>query len=470
MLFKHDRAWRIHLRESNSIISYYDKILQTVSLHLIGLSKAESHAVISATLDITIPSSPVARAALNTKIDAIILSYEKADHHGVAYVLLMQQMMRQPSLFDSNKSRFLRYRGKFLDECLEFCEGLDTTHIDQGLHDLISRIRFDIPRTLLSVLPENPEAFLLQWNTSAGEDCLGRSMSRSTHDGIAPSHAYPGWHNLDFMHVACLRADYEMLEQVRPSPEMLKAECLGLRVLDIAAMKGDRRILKHIILNLGDRCSAGKQGGRTMRNCLHWAASCGHLEAVKDLCFWLSLSLNNIISAHDHLGDTPFHLAARFGHTKIVQRLLPLVNWDFINSSSQHSPFFSAVMGGHIAIMGILHAYSKIDNFQYVESSEDTSDLRDGRPDRLTPLAEAARQGFTAGVRYLLTCNEATPGTVNPSSINKYFDETVEGHIRRQTPLDFAIDGQHTECIVILKHYGAKTFAELDAAGNDDLE
>jgi ankyrin repeat protein len=202
-----------------------------------------------------------------------------------------------------------------------------------------------------------------------------------------------------------------------------------------------------------------------MRNCLHWAASCGHLKAVEELCFWLRPFLNDIINMRDYLGDTPIHLAARFGHVKIVKYLLRSVDWDILNDSHQHSPFFSAVAGGHITIMEVLHAYSSVDKLEHVTISEDTSGHKRGWSYRLTPLAEASRQGFTAVVRHLLKCNQEMPGTVNLNSINEIGENMLP-----QTPLDLAVDHHHTDCIAILKLHGAKTLMNLTTASDDEDE
>ncbi|OAL43066.1 ankyrin [Pyrenochaeta sp. DS3sAY3a] len=466
-LIKHDNAWKVHLKEADDLFDHYDKIVLTVSNELIDVSKIEARALFEATLKIT--NLPLAKAQFNKRIDANILKYEIEDHIGMAYLLLMQQIMRQPSLFDSNKLRLLRFRSRFLEDCLKFCERRDIAHMGD-LRSSISIAQSYFPRDILHALPGKQKSFLHQWN-AGDKDWLGRLLSHLTHDGTAPSHAYSPWRNTDYMradflgripvHLACLRADYKLFGQVDLSHNMVHAECLGFRSLDIAAITGDRRILKKIVLDVQCGKYAGRQGGPTMRNCLHWAASCGHLKAVEDLCCWFSPALNDIINERDYLGDTPIHLAARFGHTEIVQHLLQFVDWDIMNDPGHYSPFFSAVMGGHIAIMEILHAHSNVDKFEHVESSEDASDSSGGGTCILTPLAEAAGLGFTVGVQYLLKCNEKVPETVNLNSVN------IFGSVL-QTPLGIAIDNRHTECIAILKKYGAKTILELPASDLED--
>jgi hypothetical protein len=246
LLFKHDNAWEVHLRGFDSIFGHYDRILQTVSSLLISLSKVQARALVSATMDTS--SCPLATVEFNNRIDANILKYEKEHHYGVAYVLLMQQMTRQPSLFDSNKSRFLRYRSAFFKDCLKFCERLDTEH-NEGLRRFISVSQSYIPKEILPILPEKHKSFLLQWN--AGDmDCLGRTLSHVTHDGTAPSHAHPRWQNNNYMqpdilgripiHMACLRADYKLFQQMNPGPEMLNVQCLGLKAPDIWSMQASK--------------------------------------------------------------------------------------------------------------------------------------------------------------------------------------------------------------------------------------
>jgi hypothetical protein len=71
----------------------------------------------------------------------------------------------------------------------------------------------------------------------------------------------------------------------------------------------------------------------------------------------------------------------------------------------------------------------------------------------LTPLAEASRQGFYEGVRYLLTLESVTLNSMN----------TKGGKLK--TPLDLALEGGYTECIEILKEHGALTRQDLGLMG-----
>jgi hypothetical protein len=76
----------------------------------------------------------------------------------------------------------------------------------------------------------------------------------------------------------------------------------------------------------------------------------------------------------------------------------------------------------------------------------------------MTPFAEAAEQGFCAGVEFLVSTRL---GIKDANSTNKYRAEAKE-FIEVMIPLDLAIRGGHVACVALLKQHGALTFEELN--------
>lgn len=471
-LFKHDHAWTVHTGDLIGALGFFDIFLQRFSNHIQGLSIVDANAIVSATLALTVPPGYFRTATNRKRFDTMIDKYKKENHHGLAYVLLMHQMIKWPGSIPSGEKRFMSYWQDFKHQCAEFYDKYNNITGVKNLSAFMIIHSRCVP-TELYVLPKIKESLALGPEILVGHyDCLSileRSFSHIIHDSARLSSRFPKWRDDEIdevdvlgrhaIHLACLRADYQLLRQMEfTEKKVLEMRCFGLRALDIAAMKGDPKILTYMFLVSKPQVEEG--GGPTMRNCLHWAASCGHLEAVTFLCSRFIHFLDDVIHARDYLGDTPIHLAARFGHTKIVEYLLPWMDWQIVYNSGHHSPFFSAVTGGHITTMKVLRPYSNVDKLEPIKPKvENATGTEDEKLDYLTPLAEAARQGFSAGVRYLLELN------VKFSSRNSVWNPGTCAYDTK-TPLDLALEGNCTECIALLSHQPAtRRNSEQSASG-----
>jgi ankyrin repeat protein len=227
-----------------------------------------------------------------------------------------------------------------------------------------------------------------------------------------------------------------------------------LTALHIAAIKGHIQI-SEILHRYGNEFIGNLQAlsAPTGRACLHWAASFGQLRVVKLLGTLAGADFHKLINTRNRQGDTPLHLAARYGHTEIVRALLdPLpVTWNTLQIYRRYTPFWAAVSGGHLEVMKVLMLPSNVDE-----------DYSSGR----TPLAEAARSGLIDGVRYLLGLNDDLflringKLPVNPNSLDSCWSAELK-RSELKTTLDLAIEGRHDECIPYIRENGGVTWEEL---------
>jgi hypothetical protein len=149
----------------------------------------------------------------------------------------------------------------------------------------------------------------------------------------------------------------------------------------------------------------------------------------------------DLLAYRDEGNDTAIHLAALNGHTDIVKALLPYTNWDQMRWPYYRHPLFRvATAGRHVDIMRLLEPFSDADESK-----------REG----LISVAEASRQGFIEGVEYLLS-----PKKVMVNSLNSCWDKETK-EVVMKTPLDLALEGEHTECIRVLKEIGAVTSKDI---------
>jgi ankyrin repeat protein len=249
------------------------------------------------------------------------------------------------------------------------------------------------------------------------------------------------------LHIACaLGAKDQYIPDLTLLPRFkwLHATMLGLDAFHIAAIHGNTHIFRAAAASGLDVLSypqCFRASVYTRRNYIHWAAYLGHLELVQyllELCEGKSNLIKDSLAYRDQWDNTVMHLAARNGHTDIVKVILPHVDWHQMRTRLRHTPFCAATTGFHLDIMKLLARFCNVDE-----------DELGG----LTPLAEASRQGFYEGVRYLLTLESVTLNSINSKG----------GKLK--TPLDLALEGGHTECVEILKEHGALTRQDLGLMG-----
>lgn len=104
---------------------------------------------------------------------------------------------------------------------------------------------------------------------------------------------------------------------------------------------------------------------------------------------------------------------------------------------------------------------------------EPFSNVDEDEADGLTPLAEAARNGFTEEVRYLLGLDCSSLKRVDLNSLNSCWNTELRKS-ELKTPLDLAIDGNHADCIELIKANEGVTWERLtfrhpwiEISGND---
>jgi hypothetical protein len=155
----------------------------------------------------------------------------------------------------------------------------------------------------------------------------------------------------------------------------------------------------------------------------------------------LSLHLRNIGAWDSHaeeLGDGFSYFRSRFDNLRnTAERGLHGVDY------LEHSPLWAAVSDRDLDTMKTLWPFSGVNACEYEASRV------------LTPLAEAARQGFYEGIEYLIGFEE-----VDIDSVNSCLDDRTK-KIVLKTSLDLALDNGHTECVELLERHGALKWREL---------
>uniref|UniRef100_A0A2N9F4A0 Uncharacterized protein n=1 Tax=Fagus sylvatica TaxID=28930 RepID=A0A2N9F4A0_FAGSY len=90
----------------------------------------------------------------------------------------------------------------------------------------------------------------------------------------------------------------------------------GMSALHISAKKGHVDVIKTFIAKCPETCELLDNRARTA---LHIAAESGQVNAVK--IFLETLAFQDLINEQDNDGNTPFHLAAIKGHSKLLMML-----------------------------------------------------------------------------------------------------------------------------------------------------
>jgi ankyrin repeat protein len=293
-------------------------------------------------------------------------------------------------------------------------------------------------------------------------DCLLRPVGHILHDNKVDEtfvfSEYEDGHDVlgrSRLHLACsLTADEQSISDLEdiPYPRWLDHCVLGLNPLHIAAVHGNTALFAVASESVHDIVASSytRPSLHTGRTHLHWAACFGHLKLVQYLLDMYDAKHDHRIIAlvcRDRRGDTPMHLAARNGHTEVVQTIIQYTVWnDMKRVCLRHTPFWAAVSGCHLDIMRLLEPFSNVEEDEL---------------GRLTPLAEASRQGFAKGVEYLLQLK-----AVGVNSINYHWHDEAKEKLLK-TPLDLATEGGHEKCIELLRAHGALLWQELALSPED---
>jgi ankyrin repeat protein len=461
LAFKHDSAMLSHAEKFDMHLKSRTLHIQALRDEIKGRSRDVRELVVTASLDLSsTPQSFIAKEALEDNSDTIA-QYAKDGHFGIACVLQLNRLMDLPEPPHAEVMRFLDYRKQLLVDVVDVVAVLDLRSSGYPSFDICfsEKTQLFIPRTICKI-----PAVKAEMRQDGRVDCLFRSVSQIVHDAgerdllsldllDAESSATDGL-GRSLLHLVALRSGDETVEGTAAIFLEDRTLALGLTALHIAAIKGHIQVFE-ILHGYGSEFIEHLQAlsEPTGRACLHWAASCGQLQIVKLLGTLAGADFHKLINTRDRQGDTPLHLAARYGHTEIVRALLDSlpVTWNNLQIYRRHTPFWAAVSGGHLEIMKALMLPSNVD--------EDESS-------GLTPLAEAARNGFIDGVRYLLglngdlfiRINGKLP--VNPNSLNSRWSTALK-RSELKTPLDLAIEGRHDGCIRHIQENGGVTWEEL---------
>lgn len=175
----------------------------------------------------------------------------------------------------------------------------------------------------------------------------------------------------------------------------------GFTLSHIAALAGDREALAQILSDEPDICKKGPLGWTP----LHWAAASGSLDTVQQI-LWRAKSCTTlwekVISAEDDYGRTALHVAAGYGNTAVIPRLLYPRRESHQSYpsgpcyeifSGTNSPLHLAAAAGHVAAVKVL--WNEAARFRGPQSLVRYFT-------RSSPLGSAVQHGRTPVVQWLL--------------------------------------------------------------------
>jgi ankyrin repeat protein len=452
-------AWHSHGESLDLAVASYCSLLGVFRARLKSASSAVAQAILAATLDIAYPPRFMDKANAMEEQDKNILKYTSSGNYGIAYILHMRRLEYHSSPGDQDIQDMLDARNTLITSISAVIE---RQSLQEDMWIDLTETQLFIPQALFQI-PAVAKAV----EDDGRRDCLWRPIGHLLHDNRV---------DLDFrlskyadgsdilgrtrLHLACALAsdEQDIADLSEHSASMWSTtETLGLDALHIAAMHGHTYIFQCAAATGYSlpRFSDLHQSLHTGRTYLHWAACFGHLDLVEYLVdLYKNYNENTsrltlLLLCRDRRGDTALHLAARSGHTEVVEAMVPQIDWSRMKRTClRHTPFWAAVTGRHLDIMKVLMPYSNVDE-----------DEAGG----LTPLAEAARQGFNEGVSYLLQGDVGNKVDVN--SINNAWDEDTK-KMALKTPLDFAMENGYTDCVELLKEYGAVRWRDLSLTGS----
>jgi ankyrin repeat protein len=448
------RAYVRHRHKLGHILYRHNSVLQVLRGKLEDTPKAVVHIVLAATVNIAYPP----RFLDDTKALEIqehkISYWEKNAHDGIAYILHIRRLRCKRDPTNHDVQAMIDARDKLIGSIGGV---IKRQHMEEDLLlDLIDTQLF-VPKDLFQI-----SAVAKAIEQDGRRDCLRRPVGHMLHDNKVSAKFRFNSHEdgYDYLgrsriHIACaLGADEQHLPCLLETlgSDWSDFEVLGLNAFHIAAINGNTYMFHAAAASgIGFAQSVNMcLSWPTRRNYFHWAACLGHLELVE---YFLRLREGkpnltmDLLACRDQWNDTAMHLAARNGHTDIVKVILPHTDWAAMTLHFQHTPFWAATAGRHLEIMKLLEPFSDVNK----------AEMRG-----LTPLEEASRQGFVEGVKYLLSLKEKMVNSIN---VNGFRDEETNTVVLK-TPLDFALEGGHTECARILKEHGAMTRGNLLSMGS----
>jgi len=405
-------------------------------------------AILSASLEITYTFSPHDYYTLK-QYEKVITFHADRKHTGIAYLLQMKRIQYQLHITKDDVRIMFQLRDKLCDDILEVTRRRYPGDVAAKISETIARTQLFIPRNLFQI-----PAVVQAVRKDGRVDCLRRPVGHMLFDnGIDFDHyVTTDPDEIDVLgrsslHLACVAGHYEhfanLYDSFSGSIKLIK------NVLYVAAVHGRTQVFRiaqerefDVLLHSDSRLF--RDAGRTH---LHWAACYGHLDLVEYILNILEtrdtsdMFMGKYLARLDWPHDTAIHLAARHGHMQVVQALLRGTDWSLMKGAcSNHTPFWSAVSGGHVEIAQLLEPFSNVG---------------ENGAGGLTPLAEASRKGYHKIVQYLLSLQG-----VEVNSVIEVLDFDT-GCFVWKTPLDYAQEGEHTKCMHILKIHGGLTGREL---------
>jgi ankyrin repeat protein len=471
---KHDTIWTVYAEGLHKAAYPYKSLMDLIQTILESASEPVARTVISATFALV--GSPRDPTYTTTYFNHA-KHYARLGHHGMACVLKMYEIMAHPHSGQSEASHLIEYRKNFLQDWWRTCLklGIAEKQFVLGLQDVkfhVTDSQLFVPTPILHV-----PAVLQEVRRDGRADCLGRPVSFIEHDAGLP------WSILDTkttqrdvlcrtsIHIACFDNNrspdtwpWRVLSDLRVLIWDADRRCsfLGLPFLHLASMRGHIGPSKKLqqvpcdLLIARDRSivefwsnaieALNEPSPYTGRTCLHWAASCGHLDTVHVLCTYSRGT--GLVQKCDAQNRSALHLAARYGHTGVIKCLLTYTNAIDLRDKHDCTPFWYAASEGHLGIVRILGRYANIDS-------------RDKHGN--TPLAIAALEGHEEVVRFLLNLNFYSEDNIRANPNARDYN--------KHTPLDNAIYGSHLKCMELLREHGGVEGRHISLdSGSSDIE
>lgn len=451
--FKHDPESTIHAEIMDKVLDQYRTFTQSLQQEVAEMADVlpRDQTILCASLNLAYSSQALTcwtkdRRTISETIDL----YEELGHFGIASVLQIKRLMERPDLVDKEAPRLIRCRLQLLSEIGPI---LERPSLESQVPSFLRNSQLFLPATLLKADP------IMHHVRQLGlRDCLGRTTSHLEHDAgrnpSSESHVMDGdVFGRTALHLALYKDDQFLVDEViRAHAAAYAPTVTGITALHLAAGRGQINCFRKILRDWRPDLQSVYSTDCTGRTFLEWAASCGN-ENIVD-CFLgdeSSLDCDWRIDGH---GIAALRLAAQFGHVGVIRSLL---RYDFSPNAQDHlgrTPFWYAVSEGRLEVMKCLRSLADVDH-------------KDKRG--CTPLAEAARAGFTEGIRYLLSLKAPGPR----GGIIMEADPHSQDNLGR-SPVTAALQGGHKECVdLLLGAMSAKGSEGIAPAANrnwDDIQ